>query len=348
MNNKRRLYITLGRQGDRVTTRREFLTAASLTALIATAPALAQRPARPWRIGYLSASRRPALIENGQSGAVLQGLRELGYVEGKHFTVEWRFAEEKQDRLHELATDLHRSKVDIIVAVSSYSVAAARKAAPDVPIVMISVGNPVASGFVSSLSRPGGNITGLTNVSIDIGGKYLDLMNDAIRKLSNVAILIDPSHPNHPNVLSHVQAVGKNLRIRVTVFELKDPERIADVLQTIARERPGGLIVPPSPLWARAALRIADAALRDKLPTMFGNHPDAVAVGGLLGYEPSRTEIGRRAAALVDKILKGAKPADIPVEQPTRYDLTVNLKTAKALGLAIPQSLLVSADKVIE
>src|SRR5687767_5738926 len=142
------------RAGDRVTARREFLTVASLTVLLAAAPALAQRSARPWRIGYLSASKRPASMEEGPTGAFLQGLRELGYVEGKHFAVEWRFAEEREDRLHELATDLQRSKLDIIVAISSYSVAAARKAAPDVPIVMMNVGNPVASGFVSSLSRP--------------------------------------------------------------------------------------------------------------------------------------------------------------------------------------------------
>lgn len=336
------------RQGNRVTTRREFLTVGSLAVLMAEAPALAQQGTRPWRIGFLISGKRPASMDGSLAGTILQGLRELGYVEGKHFAVEWRFAEERQERLHELASDLKRSKVDIIVAMSSFSVAAARKAAPDIPIVMTGVGNPVASGFVSSLSRPGGNITGLTNVSTVISGKYLDLLHSAVPRLSNVAILIDPSHPNHPTVLSQVQAAGKKLGVQVMVFELKDPDRVADVLQTVLRGRPGALIVPANALWSsHTVLRIADIALKNKLPTMFGNAV-AVGVGGLLGYEPNRTEIGRRAAALVDKILKGAKPGDIPVELPTRYDLTVNLKTAKALGLAIPESVLVQATRVIE
>jgi putative tryptophan/tyrosine transport system substrate-binding protein len=325
------------------TRRRRFLIA-GLCLSVAGAPAVAQSSQKTWRIGFLSASFQ----RSGAAADFLQGMRELGYIEGKHFAMEWRFAEENLERLHGLAADMQQTGVDVIVAVSSYSVVAARKAAPNTPIVMTNVGNPVASGFVASLSRPGGNITGLTNVSTAIGGKYLELLHSAVPKLTSVAVLIDPAHPNHPATLKQIEAAAKALRVRVIPIMVSDPERIDDVLHILAKERPRALIVPTSPFWARMSQRVAEAALKSSLPTVFGNLPAVVEANGLLGFEPNRAEIGRRAAALVEKIFKGAKPADLPVELPTRFDLTVNTKTAKALGITIPQSVLLQASRVIE
>lgn len=314
----------------------------------AAANAGAQRRARPWRIGFLSIASKAAVFESSAGGVFLRAMRELGYVEARDFHIEWRFADGKLNLLPKLAAELQQSGLDVIVAIGSYCVDAARKATSSIPIVMTGVGNPVASGFVASLSHPGGNITGLSNISIVISGKYLELLHSAVPRLSAAAVLIDPTHPNHPTVLAQIQAAAKTLGVRIMPYEVRDPDRIQDVLRTILRARADGLIVPPGALWEPHERGIADTALKNRLPTMFGGHPGALEAGGLLGYEPNRAETYRRAAALVEKILKGAKPADLPVEMPSRFDLTINLKTARALGLAIPQELLVRADKVIE
>ncbi len=307
----------------------------------------AQQQGKVWRIGFLSGNPRPPSFESHAYGDFLRGLRDLGYVEGKHFVMEWRFADGKLERLPGLASELVQAKVDVIVAVASLSVEAARKATTSIPIVMTGVGNPVGSGFVASLSRPGGNITGLSNVSIDVSSKYLELLHTAVPKVTRVAVLVNPAHPNHPTSLKHIQAAAKTLGVKVVPLDAATPDQIEAAFAVMQRERVDGLIVPPGPVLRRLT-ESASRSLPRNTAAGFLWRRDLVEQGGLMSYGPNTSDTYRRAAALVDKILKGAKPADIPVELPTRFDLVVNLRTAKALGITIPQELLLRADKVIE
>ena len=261
--------------------------------------------------------------------------------------IEQRFAHGNIDRLPILARqDLVRMNVDVILAEASFAVQAAKGATTEVPIVMTGVGDPVRSGFVASITRPGETSRG-RNVSIDISSKYLEFLHAVVPTLARAAVMIDPAHPNHPTVLNQVQIVAKAIGIEVSSIEVRGADEIERKLNRVALEGLGALIAPPDPTWPGKARQIADLALKNRLPTMFG-FTGAVEVGGLMSYLPSNADMYRRAAALVDKILKGAKPADLPVEFPTRFELAVNLKTANALGLQIPVDLLVRADKVIE
>ncbi len=261
--------------------------------------------------------------------------------------MEWRFASGKLERLPGLASELAQAKVDIVIATNSPCVEAARKATTAIPIVMTGVGNPVGSGFVESLSRPGGNITGLSNVSIVISSKYLELLHTAVSKVKHVAVLVNPAHPNHPTVLKQIQTTAKTLGVRVLPLDAATPDQVEDAFAAMRRERADGVIVPSDSFFGSHGKRIADLAAQNHLPTFFGGRI-SVEQGGLMSYTPNTSDTFRRAAVLVDKILKGARPADVPVELPTRFDLVVNLKTARALGITIPQSILVRADKVIE
>lgn len=321
--------------------RREFI--ARLAATVSWPSAARAQQHKVWRVGWLDAGSAPR--DNFE--AFRQGLKELGYAEGMDMVIEQRFAHGNIDRLPILAVDLVRMNVDVILAVASFAVQAAKGATTEVPIVMTGVGDPVRSGFVASITRPGGNITGLGNVSIDISSKYLEFLHAVVPTLARAAVMIDPAHPNHPTVLNQVQIVAKAIGIEVSSIEVRGADEIERVLNRVALEGLGALIVPPDPTWPGKARQIADLALKNCLPTMFG-FTGAVEVGGLMSYLPSNADMYRRAAALVDKILKGAKPADLPVEFPTRFELAVNLKTANALGLQIPVDLLVRADKVIE
>ena len=335
-------------QGDRVTTRREFLIAGTAGLFLRGVPeSFAQQQGKVWRIGFLSGNPRPPSFESHAYGDFLRGLRDLGYVEGKHFAMEWRFADGKLERLPGLASELVKAKVDVVVAVSSLSVEAARKATTSIPIVMTGVGNPVGSGFVASLSRPGGNITGLSNVSIDVSSKYLEVLHTAVPKVTRVAVLVNPAHPNHPTSLKNIQAAAKTFGVKVVPLDATTPDQVEAAFSVMQRERVDGLIVPPDPFFGGHGKRITELAAQYRLPAFYGGGT-LVEQGGLIGYGPNTSDTYRRAAALVDKILKGAKPADIPVELPTRFDLVVNLRTAKALGITIPQELLLRADKVIE
>jgi putative ABC transport system substrate-binding protein len=274
-------------------------------------------------------------------------LKELGHTEGTELLIEQRFSEGNIDRLRTLAEDLAHMNVDVIVAVSSFAVQAAKAATTKIPIVMTGVGDPEHSGFVASITRPGGNITGLTNVSIDISSKYLELLHVALPLMKRVGVMIDPAHPNHPTVLKQVQIGAKAFGIEVIPIEVRRVEEIEPILGSGTRQHIEALIVPPHPVWQVTGPRIVELTLRNRLPTMFGLI-GAVEVGGLMSYLPSYTDMYRRAAALVDKILKGAKPADLPVEFPTRFEFAVNLRTADALGLQVPADLRVRADKVVE
>jgi putative ABC transport system substrate-binding protein len=325
--------------------RREFITLLGGAAATWSGAARAQQAGKVWLIGSLSPGSSAGRSDNLK--AFMQGLNDLGYTEGRNMRIERRSADGALDRLPALAAELVRANVDVILAESSFAVEAARQATRTIPIVMTGVGNPVGSGFVKSINEPGGNITGLTNVSIEVSSKYLEYLHAAVPNLTRVGVLIDPKHPNHPTVLKQVQVGAQAIGASVSTIELPSVSNIDAALGLVQQERVGALIVPPDPTFPIIYRQIAEFAISHRLPTMFGQRL-GVEAGGLMGYEPNPTDMYKRAAALVDKILKGAKPADLPVEFPTRFQLIINLKTAKALGLTVPPALLTSADEVIE
>ena len=330
----------------RMTTRRELLVALGAGALAAPARSFGQQPAtRLRRIGSLGPGSGTELTSRLE--ALRAGLRDLGYAEGRNLVIEFRWANGELSRLPALAAELVHMKVEAILAISSLAVEAARKATASIPIVMTNVGNPVGSGFVASLTHPGGNITGLTNVSVDVSRKYMELLHEAAPKLSRVAVLINSVHPNHPTVLEQVRVGAKAIGVAVSPIDVPTIDELGTALAGVVRARANALIVPADPTFQVKGREIAEFALKNRLPTMFGN-ASVVEAGGLMGYESNLQDMFRRAGGLLARILNGAKPADLPVEFPTRFELIVNLKTATALGLTLPQSLLISADKVIQ
>ncbi len=294
------------------------------------------------RIGYLSAASRSDLFE----GAFRQGLLELGYVEGQTVTIEYRFAEGRVDRLPKLAAELVGLKVDLIVTAGMNAARAIREATKTIPIVMAAGGDPVAAGIVASLARPGGNVTGSSFMSPDLGGKRLELLKQAMPRVSRVAVLFNPANVGSVLERKSTEDAANALGVRLQPLEVRRPDDLEGAFRAAARGRAQALIAFRDALVEANRGRILDLGARGRLPTMFEQR-DFVEAGGLMSYGPSLPDLFRRAATYVDKILKGAKPADLPVEQPTRFELVINLKTAKALGLTIPQSVMVRADQVI-
>ena len=306
---------------------------------------LAQHQGKVWRIGFLSLA--PASLNPANSDAFLKGMRELGYVEGKNLVVEWRFADGDFARLPGMAADLVRLKVDVIVAVASAAIGAAQKATTTIPIVMATTGDPVGSGFVKSLARPGGNITGLSNLGGDIGPKLFDLLHSVVPKLSRVGLLVTPTSTSYRAILDSVQATAQKAGVRTLVAEASTPQELENAFAMMAREKAGAVIVGAAPFFGLHRPQISELALKYRMPSIFGNRA-YVDAGGLMSYGYKATDNYQRAATYVDKILKGAKPGDLPVEQPVTLEFVVNLKTAKALGLTIPPSIMLRADDVIE
>jgi putative tryptophan/tyrosine transport system substrate-binding protein len=309
--------------------------------------AMAQQPKKVPRIGYLS-QFEPAR-ESPRAEAIRLALRELGYVEGQNIAIEYRYAEGKRDRFPELAAELVRLKVDIIVAAGgTVIVQAAKNATKTIPIVMMGGGlDPVEAGLVESLARPGGNVTGLTLLSTELGGKRLELFKEAVPKLARVAVLYDPANP--PSVLEVKEVLpvpARALGLTLQPWEVRAADGFEKVFAALNKQRPDGLYVLGAPLMAANQTRIAGLALKSRLPSV-GNR-GYVDAGGLMSYGADIADSYRRVAYYVDRILKGAKPADLPVEQPTKFELVINLKTAKQIGLTIPQSVLYRADKVIK
>jgi putative ABC transport system substrate-binding protein len=307
----------------------------------------AQQAAKIPRIGYL-ANRLAANPD--QQEAFLQGLRDLGYVDGRDVVIEYRDAEGKLERLSALAAQLVALKVDVIVAAAGTLPAlAAQQASRTVPIVFIAVGNPVTSGLVTSLARPGGNLTGLSALTPELASKWLELLKQAVPGVTRVAVLWQPGGMGDTDkeVLKQADVAARVLAVRVHVVEARSPTDIDRAFSDLIRARANGLAVLSTPMFADERRRLVDLAARSRLPAVysFKNYVDA---GGLMSYGPNVADLSRRAAAYVDKILKGAKPADLPIEQPTKFELVINLKTAKALGLAIPQSILIRADELIQ
>ena len=307
----------------------------------------AQQAASFPRIGFLapgslSEPRFPRYVQ-----AFRQGLRELGYVEDQNIAIEFRWAEGKYDRLPGLAAELVRLKVNVIVAGGAPAVQAAKRATATIPIVMAIVADPVAMGFVASLARPGGNIAGLSLMLPDLAGKQLELLKEVVPKISRVALLWNPANPGNAPQVRHAQDAARALGIQLHPMEARDLSEIDNAFAATTTERAGAVIVIADTVLLEHRTRIADHAVRRRLPTVFAVG-EFVEAGGLLAYGPSLSDSFRRAATYVDKILKGASPANLPIEQPTTFELVVNLKAAKALGLTIPQAVLQRADQVIQ
>jgi putative ABC transport system substrate-binding protein len=325
-------------------TRREFI---SLLGGAAAWPlaARAQQPAKVARIGFLGNST--AALEANLVGPFRDGLRELGYEEGRDIVIEYRWADGRYERFPALIAELIALKVDAIVTAGTPASLAVKKATTTIPLVMVAVGDPVATGLVASLARPGGNITGLTSISVEMEGKRLELLREVVPKVSHIAVLWNAASPIQVIEEGEVRAAARVLRIKMLSLGVRTREEIDDALATIIRERPDALLVLADRLFLHHRTRIMDFAAQERLPGVHA-YRELVEAGGLMSYGPSYADMHRRAAAYVDKILKGAKPADLPVERPVKFELVVNLKAAKALGLTIPPSVIFRADEVIE
>jgi putative ABC transport system substrate-binding protein len=330
----------------RVNARRKLLVAASAVLLTTPLAALGQQQSKVARIGYLAGS---SLTDNARYvQAFREVLHELGYVEGKNLVIDYRWAEGNFERLPDLAAELVRLRVDVILAVGDPVILAAKQATSTIPIVMASVGDPVGRGFVASLARPGGNITGVSNLAVALTGKWLESLKQIVPTLSQVAVLRNAANPTHALFWAEAQSAAPRLGLKLQNVEVRTSDDLDGAFASIIRERSAALVVLPDPLLAGFLRgRIAELATRNRLPAAC-TFKEQAEFGCLLSYGPSLPVNYRRAAAYVDKILKGAKPGDLPIEQPTKFELVINLKTAKALGLTIPQSLLLRADEVIE
>ena len=326
--------------------RRQVLFALAAGALAPLA-ARGQQPSKVWRIGFLLQRHLNRVDSDPVYGSFTRGLRELGYVEGKNLVIEWRSAEGNSERLMELAAELVRLKVDVLVTPGTPASRAAQKATATIPIVMIGVGDPVGSGLVKSLARPGGNTTGLSVFIAEVGPKYLELLRGMMPKLTHVAVLLNPTNTSHALVLKGVRASAERIGVTIQSIEAGTPQGIADAFAAMAREHAGALIVAQDALFIQQKKQIAELAVERRLPSISGNS-DYVGAGGLLSYGQNLTDGPSRAAVIVDKILKGGDPREMPVEQATKFELTINLKTANTLGIKIPQSMLLQATKVIE
>ena len=311
-------------------TRRKLLIALA-GALAAPLASFAQQQAgKVHRIGYLAGGGAPAAVHLVE--AFRQGLRELGYVEGKDVVIEYRWAEGRFERLPDLAADLVRLKVDVILAASPPSAPAAKDATKTIPIVTTNAFNPVESGLVASLARPGGNITGLTfTAGPEIVGKQLELLKEAVPKVSRVAVLWNPNNPAAGPFLREIEVAARSLRLQLQILETRGPDEFESAFSAMTRAHAGALLLLTDPMFFLHRTRLVDLATKSRLPAIVGVREN-VEAGGLMGYAANLPDLFRRAATYVDKILKGAKPADLPVEQPTKFELVINLKTAKTFS----------------
>ncbi len=310
------------------------------TASMAHAQHLAKIP----RIGFLAGTKAGAVA--ARTEAFRQGLRELGYVEGKNLFVDYRYADGDATRERELAAELVRQKVDIIVTAGPTVTRTVKDATATIPIIFAQDGDPVASGFVASLARPGGNITGLSNLSPELSGKRLELLKETVPKLSRVAAIGGSNEPNNAQILNELELAAGALKVKLQTLDVRTPADIEKAFQAAAKERADGTVFLGSVIFGAHRKQIVELAVKHRLPATY-TRPEFVEDGGLMTYGPNINDLFRRAATYVDKILKGRTPADLPVEQPIKFEFIVNLKAAKAIGLTIPPNVLVRADRVI-
>ena len=324
---------------------RRVLLGAGAGALLAAPVAAWAQAGKVVRIGFLSPASASDPRMLGLLDAFRRGLVELGYVEGRAFRIESRWAEGRYERLPRLAAELVASRVDVILTVAVPAIRAAMEATRTIPIVMASVVDPVATGLVVSLARPGGNITGLSNMAPDVTGKLLEILKQVVPNASRVAVLWNPGNPGNAPQLRAAEAAGQALGIRLQALEARTPDDLDPAFAAMARQRADALLVLADVMLNEQRVRIAGLAAAGRLPAVYGQEGPA---GGLITYSANTPDLFRRSASYVDRIVKGAKPGDLPVEQATRFDLIIDLKAARALGLTIPQSLLLRADQVIE
>ncbi len=318
---------------------------AVLSAPLFAASAQEYRPGKVPRIGLLN--DQSVALAKTQLEPFYKGLRDLGWVEGQNFTFERRYGNGKNEALPDLAADLVRLRVNVIVTIGTPATRAAKNATETIPIVFARVGDPVGFGFVQSLARPGGNLTGVSILTVELGVKRLELLREAIHGVTRVGVLWDPSFPPAAPELREIEGAARSLGIEIQPSAVQRPEEFEGALLAMKRQRAGAVYVMGGIVFSEHPKRLADLAAKIRLPLMAWRR-ELVEAGCLLSYGPNNPEMYRRAASYVDKVLKGAKPADLPVEQPTQLELVINLKTAKALGLTIPRSLLLRADQIIE
>jgi len=325
-------------------TRKPIALILALILVVVAAPLAAegQQVGKVYRIGYLSIASGPS----PRTEALRQGLRELGYIEGKNITIEYRFAQEKADRLRGLATELVNLKVDLIVTGGPTATRAAQQATRTLPVVMAWGGDPVEARFVASLAQPGSNITGLTSMATELGSKRLGLLKEAVPHISRVAVLWNPSHSEASASFRETEGATRALGLSLESIEVRSATDLEGAFRRAVTRHADALTVLLDPVTLLNEAKVAELAARSRIPSIFYERRFATA-GGLMAYGPLDEDLHRRAAGYVDKILKGAKPADLPVEQPTKFELVINLKAAKALGLTIPPSLLQRADEII-
>jgi putative tryptophan/tyrosine transport system substrate-binding protein len=324
--------------------RKIFCLALCALLLTLTVPVEAQQPKKIPRIGYLTVASLSSNVARVE--AFRQGLRELGYVEGKNIVIEWRSGEGKLERQGELTSELVRLNVDVIVTSGPSMTRAAKEATVTIPIVMAQDTDPVGNGFVASLARPGGNITGLSVLSPELSGKQLELLKEILPKLFRVAVLGNSNEPANRKTLNEIELAAGTFGVQLQPFDVLSPKDIEAAFRAATKAHADALLVLASALLADHRAQIANLALKSRLPVTYFSGIN-VEAGGLMSYGPSLTDLSRRAATYVDKILKGAKPAELPVEQPTKFELIINLKAAKQIGLTVPPNVLARADRVI-
>lgn len=330
MNNRRKLVIALG-----------------AGALALPFGSFAQQQGKVWRIGYLDLGSRLSLMDSGRHGALMQGLRDLGYVEGRNFVLEARYADGKADGLDGLAAELVRQKVELILSTGTPASQAAQRATTSIPIVVTVTGDPVIDGLAASLARPGGNVTGMSSGIDDTVQRLVELLNVAVPKMKRVAVITNSANRTHASMLSSIQAAVRKTGKQMVPLGVRTPDEIESGFAAMARQRVDAVLIVPDAFLLQQLTQIAGLASRLRLPSIYGDAKYA-EVGGLIGYGADRNENFHRAAIFVDKILKGAKPGEVPFEQPTRYYLVINRKTANSLGVKINNELLTRADKIIE
>ena len=314
---------------------------------IAPLASLAQAPGKVWRVGFLSVRHLDFVDSDSYYGPFTQGMRELGYVVGKNLVIEWRSAEGDASRLPELAAELVRLKVDVLALAGTPAAIAAQKATTAIPIVIINVGDPVGNGLVKILARPGGNSTALSNMMAELGPKLLEILHSMVPRLKRVAVLVNPSNSSIAIFLKNIQTAAQKIGVEIHPVEASTPGEITSAFALMTRQNVEALIVPREALFTQQKTQIVELAAKHRLPSI-GPYAEYAEAGGLMSYGQNARENFKRAAIYVDKIFKGANPGDLPVEQPTRFELAINLKTAKALGLKVPQTVLLQATKVIE
>jgi putative ABC transport system substrate-binding protein len=327
--------------------RRDLIKAIAGSAAVWPLATHAQESIKIWRIGFLAGGPRPVSLESSVFSGFLRGMREVGYVQSRDFTIEWRFAEGRIELLPVLAAELVRLNVDVIVLGTSAAVHPTKRATTTIPIVMGASSDPVANGYVVSLGRPGGNVTGLTNSEQDTFPKRLELLAMVVPNLARVGFPMNPEDSRHVSGLESAQAVAQRVGIVLVPVKMRNSEEVSNGFAALGSERVGAVMFPPNAFFFSQRQRIAELALKARFPTMFVQR-EYVEAGGLMNYGEGLADFYRRAAFYVDKIFKGAKPADLPVEQPTRFFLVVNRRTADTIGLSLPLEVLVRADEVIE